>query len=290
MPAKKKDELDLTKLDEPFSDDELEWRIQNIRKDWTGALIVPYIQNRAIQNRLDSVCGKHRWSNHFEEGPSGGVVCGLSIYVDENICITKYDGAENTQIEAVKGGLTDSMKRAAVQWGIGRYLYSFPKVWVDELGGYLGSDTHVHYDKATQKKFYWKPPKQSDLLNGNGNQKQGNQHSDITDEQQHMFDLAIKGGWIREHLLALVGSYGYESSADVKPEHYDVICDVLEGGQAQYLKAKKEEAEAEAKENTTKDAGSPEMKDDLAPDYETHQKQFPQEVPNVGDFRPEFQS
>jgi len=40
-------------------------------------------------------------------------------------------GAENSDIEPVKGGLSDSFKRAAVQWGIGRYLYSLGAVWVD---------------------------------------------------------------------------------------------------------------------------------------------------------------
>ena len=45
--------------------------------------------------------------------------------------ITKWDGAEDSDIEPVKGGLSDSMKRAAVQWGIGRYLYSMGALWVD---------------------------------------------------------------------------------------------------------------------------------------------------------------
>ena len=44
--------------------------------------------------------------------------------------ITKYDGANDTKIESTKGGISDSMKRAAVQWGIGRYLYNLPGQWV----------------------------------------------------------------------------------------------------------------------------------------------------------------
>ena len=45
--------------------------------------------------------------------------------------ITKWDGAEDSDIEPIKGGLSDSMKRAAYQWGIGRVLYSLDTVWVD---------------------------------------------------------------------------------------------------------------------------------------------------------------
>ncbi|WP_263317101.1 Rad52/Rad22 family DNA repair protein, partial [Enterobacter hormaechei] len=54
---------------------------------------------------------------------NGGVECGISIKV-EGEWITKWDAAENTQVEAVKGGRSGAMKRAAVQWGIGRYLYN----------------------------------------------------------------------------------------------------------------------------------------------------------------------
>ena len=45
--------------------------------------------------------------------------------------LTKWDGAEDSDIEPIKGGLSDSMKRAAYQWGIGRVLYSLDTVWVD---------------------------------------------------------------------------------------------------------------------------------------------------------------
>lgn len=45
--------------------------------------------------------------------------------------ITKWDGADDSNQEATKGGLSDSMKRAAYQWGIGRYLYKLPQNWVD---------------------------------------------------------------------------------------------------------------------------------------------------------------
>lgn len=46
------------------------------------------------------------------------------------------DGAENTDIEPVKGGLSDAYKRAAVKWGIGRYLYDMEAAWVDVDSNY----------------------------------------------------------------------------------------------------------------------------------------------------------
>ncbi|WP_348260526.1 Rad52/Rad22 family DNA repair protein, partial [Salmonella enterica] len=52
-----------------------------------------------------------------------GVECGISIKIGSE-WVSKWDAAENTQVGAVKGGRSGAMKRAAVQWGIGRYLYN----------------------------------------------------------------------------------------------------------------------------------------------------------------------
>lgn len=117
--------MNLEKLDEPFSPNDIEWRVQQSGKSSKGlcwAMVLAYVTNRAIQKRLDEVCGKQGWKNEFTAAPDKGVMCGISIKID-NEWITKWDGAENTAVEAVKGGMSGSMKRAAVQWGIGRYLY-----------------------------------------------------------------------------------------------------------------------------------------------------------------------
>lgn len=114
----------LRKLHEPFHPLDIEWRIQssgkNNNKIWARCLA--YVTNRAIMQRLDKVMKPHNWKNEFCAGPQGGVMCGLSLRVDGE-WITKWDGADNTAIEGTKGGFSDSMKRSAVQWGIGRYLY-----------------------------------------------------------------------------------------------------------------------------------------------------------------------
>lgn len=115
-------------LKKPFKPDEIEYRISAKSKDGTKGLAVAYIQNRAVQNRLDEVLGFTNWKNEFVVTDKGKI-CGLSLRINDE-WITKYDGASDTQIEAIKGGISDSMKRAAVQWGIGRYLYNLPGVWV----------------------------------------------------------------------------------------------------------------------------------------------------------------
>lgn len=127
--------IDFRSLQRYFSSADIEWKPIVFTKDRTRAMAVAYISNRAIMDRLDEVCGPENWRNEFKVGPDGGVLCGISIRVDGD-WITKWDGASNTDIEAVKGGLTSSMRRAAVQWGIGRYLYRMPARWeaVDSKG------------------------------------------------------------------------------------------------------------------------------------------------------------
>lgn len=122
-------------LARPFAPEDLEWRIQVTSKDKTSGLAIPYVTNRAIQDRLDEVVGPENWYNDYKpwhgNGKKDAQICGISIYFEGKGFITKWDGAEDTDIEPVKGGLSDSMKRAAVQWGVGRVLYKMTKpLWV----------------------------------------------------------------------------------------------------------------------------------------------------------------
>lgn len=116
------------KFNAPFYPSEIEWRIGATNTNKTSGIALPYITNRAIQNRLDEVCGVFGWKNEFIVNDKSKI-CGISIKVGDE-WLTKYDGADDTNIEATKGGISNAMKRAAVQWGIGRYLYKLPTFWV----------------------------------------------------------------------------------------------------------------------------------------------------------------
>lgn len=127
--------MNLKKLKEPFAAKDIEWRVQRSGESngklW--AMVLAYVTNRAVMDRLDDVCGAHNWRNEFKKGPIGGLLCGISIKVGDE-WVTKWDGAEETQVEKIKGGFSASMKRAAVQWGIGRYLYNLDATFVNDTG------------------------------------------------------------------------------------------------------------------------------------------------------------
>ena len=144
---------DLKIFDEPFAEKDVEWRVGNVSNNQKiSCKVLCYLTNRAIMNRLDKVCGKANWKNEYKAGPQGGVLCGISILIDGD-WITKWDGAENSNIEAVKGGLSDSMKRCAVQWGMGRYLYNLGETW-----GIVVEKGQGKYTKTKGIEFYWKAP------------------------------------------------------------------------------------------------------------------------------------
>lgn len=118
-------------LAKPFHPDDIEWRVGSTNADKTRGLALAYVTNRAIQNRLDEVFGPFGWQNQFREWKVTSQICGISVWdVEKKEWITKWDGADDSQTEAVKGGLSDSMKRAGYQWGIGRYLYNLESQWM----------------------------------------------------------------------------------------------------------------------------------------------------------------
>lgn len=110
---------DLQKLSErmPFK-----WRVQSFSRFKPEATCVAYVDARQVMERLDEVCGIGGWQSKFD-ATGGRVFCSIGINVDGE-WIWKSDAGSESQVEAEKGQASDAFKRAAVQWTIGRFLYS----------------------------------------------------------------------------------------------------------------------------------------------------------------------
>lgn len=122
----------IRRLREPFGGREIEWKIQVTSQDKKRGMAVAYMDARAVQKRLDETVGPFNWKNVYSLWHDNSQICGISIFYDERKeWVTKFDGAENSDFEPIKGGLSDSFKRAASVWGIGRYLYEMEGVWVE---------------------------------------------------------------------------------------------------------------------------------------------------------------
>jgi hypothetical protein len=120
--------IDLTKLFAPFPPERVSWRVGATTGDKKSGLALAYIDARDVMQRLDDVCGPTNWKCYYSHAAQK-TVCDLSIRFGDE-WIGKANGAGDTDTEAEKGALSDAFKRAAVLWGVGRYLYDVPNIWV----------------------------------------------------------------------------------------------------------------------------------------------------------------
>lgn len=114
----------LAALKEPFDPKAISWRVGATDKDKTKGIALAYIDARDVMKRLDDVMGLN-WQAKY---PFPGC-CEIGLNVDGQ-WLWRANGADETDVEGVKGQYSDAFKRAAVLWGIGRYLYYLPNVWV----------------------------------------------------------------------------------------------------------------------------------------------------------------
>jgi hypothetical protein len=113
----------------PFAAEEIEWRIGSTNADKTKGMALAYMDARAVMDRFDAVCGPDGWQcNYTMSGPVA--ICNIGVLMPSGAWIWKADGAGATDVEGEKGMLSDALKRAAVRWGVGRYLYEMNSPWV----------------------------------------------------------------------------------------------------------------------------------------------------------------
>jgi len=113
-------------LSEPFPSEDVEWRVEALTKDKRGALVAPYVQYKALLNRLDDVVGPQGWQDSYEVLQAAGfyaVKCWLTI-----MDISKEDVGEG---DGLKSAFAEALVRAALKFGIGRFLDELEPQWVD---------------------------------------------------------------------------------------------------------------------------------------------------------------
>lgn len=118
----------LEQLSAPFDPDRVSWRVGATSQNKDKGLALAYIDARDVMQRLDEAVGPAGWQCTY---PHAGTktVCSIGIKVGDE-WIWKSNGAGDSDVEAEKGALSDAFKRAAVMWGIGRYLYDVDSPWV----------------------------------------------------------------------------------------------------------------------------------------------------------------
>lgn len=117
-------------LSEPFPPSAVTWKPGHTTKDKSKCQAMAYADLRAYQERLDKVCGLD-WQVEYEPWGNERIIARLTIgpvvrcstgeMVDQDVT----NGMGGTVAEA------QAFKRAASMFGLGRYLYDLPSVWVE---------------------------------------------------------------------------------------------------------------------------------------------------------------
>ena len=131
--------------------DEIEVRVGMSKKN--GCSLLLYKDARCDMAILDETVGAMNWQRGHSRDNAN---CIVSIWdSSKSQWISKEDTGTESNTEKEKGLASDSFKRACVNWGIGRELYTAPFIWVTDYekddSGKPRDDfrvTHIGYDNA----------------------------------------------------------------------------------------------------------------------------------------------
>lgn len=146
-------------LARPFDPRSISWRVGPTMRDKSKGQVLCYIDARDVMKRLDDVQLQHgvMWQSEYLPVHTHTVICRVGLLLpvldpgDGLPCddgmgrlavhwLWRSSGAGETQVEGEKGATSDAFKRAAVCWGVGRYLYGIKGPWVELDDGRLPND------------------------------------------------------------------------------------------------------------------------------------------------------
>ena len=127
----------------PLRADEIDVRVQSIKDN--GYTVLLYKDARCDMKILDETFGTMNWQRHHEV-VNNNLFCTVSIYDEnKNQWIDKQDVGVPSNAQGEKGESSDSFKRACINIGIGRELYTAPFIWINPLSGEIRTRDNKKY-------------------------------------------------------------------------------------------------------------------------------------------------
>lgn len=120
------------RLESPFPAHVVTWKPGAMNKEKTRALMMPFVDARAVMDKLDAICPDN-WSFDAAEVPGAKVPTVRGTLTVLGVSRTDFgEGDPSSDAgNSYKAACSDALKRCAVHFGIGRYLYDLPKQWVE---------------------------------------------------------------------------------------------------------------------------------------------------------------
>jgi hypothetical protein len=116
---------DLKVLSEPFDEKTIGVKVQSFSKDKTKASLVCYVQHTDVYTRIESV--DPAWSSKVTDQSIVGDSCFVRTAVTIK-GVTRENTGDGTDF---KSATSDALKRTAMLFGVGRYLYDSETAWVN---------------------------------------------------------------------------------------------------------------------------------------------------------------
>lgn len=191
--------------------DEIECRVGSV-SEGKGCSLLMYKNARVDMTLLDEVVGAENWKRSHEL-INGNLFCTVSVRSDNGEWVSKQDVGTESNTEKEKGQASDAFKRACVNWGIGRELYTCPFVWVnlnaDEWrAGYNGKKqpkTHfyvssIEYDEQRRVSYIC-------VVDDKGVVRYTHGKSKAQDEERQKAIEAIKKAKTREEIVQVYNAH-----------------------------------------------------------------------------------
>ena len=132
--------------------DEIDCRPQTVKAG--GCSLLLYKDARCDMAIMDEVYGSLNWKREHTRDNHN---CIVSVWnSDIQQWISKEDTGTESNSEAAKGLASDSFKRACVNFGIGRELYTAPFIWIKLSSGETYTDSKGRTQLAIGLKFFVK--------------------------------------------------------------------------------------------------------------------------------------
>src|SRR5215469_4501182 len=135
----------LAELEVPFSPDQVQWRVTNTSNDKKRGQVIPYADPRAYTDRLNALLSPQGWTREYKvetmsnitrvkkgESIMSGkvlVICTVTIIGLLSHSGTGEEWADDDN--SMTSADAQAFKRACSCFGLGRYFYDVPAIWVD---------------------------------------------------------------------------------------------------------------------------------------------------------------
>lgn len=139
---------------------EIECRVGQINNK--GLSLLLYKDARCDMTLLDETVGPLNWMRTHSRDNAN---CIVSIWDDaKKAWVSKEDTGTESKTEAEKGLASDSFKRACVNWGIGRELYTAPRIWIPAERVELSKDGRKLYDRLRVRQITYNDRREIESL------------------------------------------------------------------------------------------------------------------------------